>query len=231
MLLFKAWCETRSRFAIGVAVLGVLVVTAIGRGERGVWAAVYGDASATTFVLLAIVLGVGSLRQERALGTLGFSLTLPVTRGRLVAARAAVGVVEVWVLAGFVALAVAGGSALTGPGFPLGQALGFAALWGACGTLVLCLAQLLASLLASDYLAYLGTLLIVIGYEMIVQLTALREQPLFDLYRLMSGGGEPYFRAVDATLIGLPWAALAVLAAGSAGLLVLAWLQARRLAL
>jgi len=232
MLMYKAWCETRSRFAIGAATLAVLIAIAVGRaGGVAAWTAVDSDSTKTVFVLLAIVLGIGSLRQERAAGTLGFSLALPVARSRLVAARAATGAAEIWLLALFVALWVPAIAAVAGPGYPISQALQFAVLWGACGTLILCLAQLVATLVASDPLAFLGTLLIVTGYETMVQLTALREQPLCDLYRLMSGGGEPYVRAGDAALRGLPWAAVAGAVALAGGLLGLAGLSTRRLAL
>lgn len=175
----KAWCETRSRWAIGIAALGVVI--AMGPG----------DAAKTVFVLLAIVLGTGGLRQERALGTLGFSLALPVPRRDQILARAAVAIAGVCGLALFVTIWAPAMSAVRGAPLELGE-LGEAArlgvIWAVCGSLIACLAQLLASLVASDYLVYLGTLLIVIGYESAVQLTALRDQPLCDLFRVMAGG-------------------------------------------
>jgi hypothetical protein len=237
MLLYKAWCETRSRFAIGVAALAAMTALAAmqARGARGVAqvvAAVYGDSNKTTFALLAIVLGIGSLRQERALGTLGFSLALPVPRSRLVAARAAVGLAEVGLIALFVGMWLPAVTAIAAPGcsIPIPQALRFAALWAGCGIPIWCLAQLLATLVASDYVAYLGALMIVVGYEALLQLTALRDRPLLDLYRVMAGVGEPYLRA-DGALVALPWPALAGAVAAGAALLGLAVLRTRRLAL
>ncbi len=241
MLLYKAWCETRSRFAIGIAAMAAMTAIAVisTRDPRGaappepqIVAAVYGDSTKTTFVMIAIVLGIGSLRQERALGTLGFSLALPVPRSRLVAARAAVGLAEVAAIALWVALWLPAVAAVAAPGsaIPILHALRFAALWAGCGMLIWCLAQLLATLLASDYVASLGALMIVIGYEAIIQLTALRDHPLFDLFRVMSGAGEPYLGA-DGALVALPWPALAGAGALSAALLGLAVLRTRRLAL
>lgn len=241
MLLYKAWCETRSRFAIGVAALAAMTAIAVmhgadaaspGTAQARFAAAVYGDSTRTTFVLLAIVLGIGSLRQERALGTLGFSLALPVSRSRLVAARAAVGLAEVGLLAGFVALWVTALAVIVGSGssIPIAQPLRLAVLWSGCGMPIWCLAQLLAAVVASDYAAYLGALMIVLGYEATLQLTALRDWPLLDLFRVMSGVGEPYLGA-DGALMALPWPALAGAVALGAALLGLAILRTRRLGL
>jgi ABC-type transport system involved in multi-copper enzyme maturation permease subunit len=218
MLIFKAWCETRARFAIGLVTLAVVIALGLAQAGGGdVWAAVYSDSTKTSFVLLAIVLGTGSLRQEHALGTLGFSLALPVARTRMVAARAGVGIAEVWLLAGFVALWV---PVIAGLKYPISHSIAFVVIWSVVGSLILCIAQLLASLLASDYHAWLLTFLLVIGYEALIQLTALRDQPGWDPFRLMS----------DPTL-GLPWPSLAAMVGLCAALLAAASLRARRLAL
>jgi hypothetical protein len=224
MLAYKAWCETRSRLALGVATLGVASGLAIARGAAG---AALGDSTKTLFVLFAIVLGTGGLRQERARGTLGLSLALPVPRGAQIAMRAAVAIVEVWALAMFVSVwqlamtAVFAGAGATGiadaTGLQIGAGLQLAVVWAMCGSLIACLAQLLASIVASDALVYLGTFLIVIGYEAVVQLTLLRDQPLCDLYRVMSGGA------------GMAWPALAGAVVLGAAMLAAASAAARRL--
>lgn len=208
-LIDKAWCETRSRWAIGLATLAVVI--GAGRGEPAL-----GESTKTVFVLLAIVLGTGALRQERALGTLGFSLALPVPRRVQIVVRAAVAIAGVCVLAGFVTVWAPLVSWLDGGEVESTWRLGV--IWAVCGSLIACLAQLLAALLASDYLVYLGTLLIVMAYEMVIQLTALREQPLCDLYRVMSGGPS------------LPWPSLGGAIAISAAMLAVASRAARRLA-
>jgi hypothetical protein len=220
-LFRKAWCETRARFAIGLGTLAVMIPLVVARAATPaeVWAAVYGDAIQTIFVLIAIVLGTGSLRQERALGTLGFSLALPVPRARLVLARAAVGLAEVWLLAGFVAAWVPIVAAITGPGYPISQSLPFSLLWAAVGSLIFSLTQLFASLIASDYLTWLLTFLLILGYQATLQLTALRQYPRLDLYRLMSGQDD------------LPWLAISSVLAVATALLGLAIVRTRRLAL
>lgn len=207
-LAYKAWCETRSRGLIGLATLAVVV--GLGRGEPSL-----NESTKTVFVLLSIVLGTGALRQERALGTLGFSLALPVPRRTQIAIRAAIAVAGVTALALFVALWAPLVSWLYGGEVATTWRLGLT--WAVCGALIACLAQLLAAVLASDYLVYLGSLLIVIGYEALVQLTALRDLPMCDLYAVMSGGPR------------LPWPALLGAIAISAAMLAGASLAARRL--
>jgi len=239
MLWYKGWCETRARVAIAVAAVGAvcaLVLVAGGDARHAgatthaarVWAAVYDDSVKTMFILLVILLGGGSLRQEHAHGTLGFTLALPVPRSRLVAVRAAVGIAQVWLLALLVGILVPVIAGIAGDGYPVTQSLSFSLRWGVCGALVFCVSLLASTLLASAYLAWLAAFLAVIGYEAIVNLTALRGHPLLDLYGLMSGSGEAYFSARDGLLVGpLPWAALGTVTLAGACLLALAGLRAR----
>jgi ABC-type transport system involved in multi-copper enzyme maturation permease subunit len=171
-----------------------------------VWQRAYGESIATLFVLLVISLGGGSLRQERALGTLGFTLALPVSRTRHVVARTLTGVAEVVALLLLVALEIVALAQTGGVGFRPGWALGVALLWAALGSLLLCLALLVASVVESELVAWLGTFVAVMGYEAVVNLTPLRAYPALDLYRFLAG----------ASVHGgvLPWASLATLGVG-----------------
>lgn len=207
-LLHKAWCETRSRFAIALATLAAMIAL----GAR----APLGDSTKMIFAMLAIALGTGSLRQEHAHGTLGFSLALPVPRAHLVGARVAVGVAQIAALAGFAALCALVVAAIAGAPVAASHALRLAVVWAACGTLLLCLTQLLASLVASDAVAFLAAFLIVLGYEAALQLTRLPAG--FDLFQLMSSAR-------------LPWLSLVGLGALSAALIAVAERRTRRLAL
>ena len=162
MLVARAWFETRTRFALAAAVM------------TATWLAGQGsDSAKTLFVMLAIVLGGGSLRQERALGTAGFTLALPVTRRALVAARVAVGFSELAVLAAIPV--VAGKLAVAG-----------AAAWAVCGAAVLAAAFLVSTLVASEYAAWLVCFFGVVGYQAAVALTALQRWPALDLFRQMT---------------------------------------------
>lgn len=183
-LVARFWSESRLRF--GIAALALLAVRLAGPAEPD-------DSAKTLFILLTIVLAGGSLRHERALGTLLFTLALPVSRARLFAARAGAGVVQIALLAALV-------------GRPL--------VWSVCGLLFFAVATLFAVAIASEIVAWLGAFFVLMGYESLVNLTSLAEQPLCDLYRVMS---------LPASAV-----ALAVIAAASALLLLVAAAVERR---
>jgi hypothetical protein len=192
MLWFKIWCETRTRLAVAGIVLGIVAIAVV--GWRADWRAA-GDTPQTIFLVLASVLGGGSLRQERAHGTLGFTLALPVARGHHFTVRALAGIGEIAALAALVA-------ALT-------RTPAVLALWTPCGVLAFAVALGAAALVASEYTGWLLGFGAVMAYEIALNLPAPRA-PALDLYRIMGDG-----------LVGaaLPWASLAALVA--AGLLVL----------
>jgi hypothetical protein len=203
MLWFKVWCETRARLAIAAAALVAVCVAALGGGAD--WRRA-GDAPQTCFLLLASVLGGGSLRQERALGTLGFTLALPVPWARHVVVRAAVGLAEIVALAAIAALVT--------------RTPWIAVTWTAVGALGLGLALACATVIVNEYAAWLAGFGAVMGYELAVNLSSLRGDPALDLYRLMTDGA-----------IGAPvaWPSLAgAVAAGAAILAAAAWASQRR---
>jgi ABC-2 type transport system permease protein len=195
MLIYKSWCETRLRLAIAAAAVITMCVVALGSPGGG-------EGPQTIFILLVITLGGGSLRQEHALGSAGFTLALPVTRTRLLAARAATGIVEVVALAVVVAV--------------LARSPAVILRWGTSGVLIFSIALGCATLVASEYAAWLAAFLVVMGYEGAVNLTDLRRIPALDLYATMQLGGP------------IPWGALAGLIGASAVVLVLASLPLRR---
>lgn len=179
MLLARAWYETRARF--GLAAAAMTATWLAGQGP---------DSAKTLFVMLAIVLGGGSLRQERALGTAGFTLALPVTRRALVTARIAVGLVELAVLA---AIPLATGT----------LSLVDAAAWTVCGAAVLAAAFLVSTLVASEYAAWLVCFFAIVAYQAAVALTGLQRWPALDLFRQMT-------EARPAALVGFAAAAAAL---------------------
>src|SRR6266404_8286694 len=109
MLWYKAWRESRVRFILSAAVLTFLCVSLMVRARTGfppperpdlpysawVWANIYGNFNPTVFIILVMVLGLGGLQRERPVGTAPFTLTLPVTRVRLISLRASVGLLQV----------------------------------------------------------------------------------------------------------------------------------------
>jgi hypothetical protein len=155
---FKAWCETRVRFVIALVAMAAV-------------AALPGDAASTVYLVLATVLGGGSLRQERAQDTLVFTLALPVPRWRHLAIRAAVAVGEVVAVAGVAAIAVRSPAIL--------------ARWSPCGVLAMLVSLAFSTLLANEYAAWLAGFGTLMGYEVVTNLLGV-DAP--DLYRLMASG-------------------------------------------
>src|SRR5438876_12165618 len=112
MLWYKAWRESRARFLLTAAVWTFLCAGLMYRARTGfppperpdlpysawVWANIYGNMNPTVFIILVMVLGLGGLRRERPVGTAAFTLSLPVTRTRLVIVRAALGLLQVFIL-------------------------------------------------------------------------------------------------------------------------------------
>ena len=222
MLWYKTWCETRVRFVIGVLVLAwicavIVLLENSSRRHAGqamtyvsyIWNAVYKDYVRSLFVLLTIVLGGGSLLQERFQGTVGFTLTLPVSRTRLVAVRAAVGVAEVFLLALVPAIVIPVCSPLTGESYPFIEALRFSLLWAGCGTVIFGAAVLLSCVLASEYTAWIVCFLAVMLYAATLNLTPLRYWQSADLFQIMRGST-------------VPWLPLSVMQAMALGFLMLA---------
>src|SRR5689334_17162028 len=81
------------------------------------------------FVVVVLLLGMGGLGRERAYGTSGFTLTLPVSRWRLTATRATVGLAESTVIAFLPAILLPLLSPLVNETYPWSQAFHFAVLW------------------------------------------------------------------------------------------------------
>ena len=121
MLWYKAWLETRARFLTSLATLtifcGVFVHHALYiscsdafpctqgliRPERQAdlyfLLAVTQNYIVIMWVLAVVLLGMGGIVREKALGTAWLTLSLPVSRARLLGVRVGTGVVEAIVLA------------------------------------------------------------------------------------------------------------------------------------
>lgn len=110
MLWYKAWLETRARFLISLIAICALCSYTVFHGDR--LALSYtridyyysvlhaGDMQLVLAWLLAVILlMMGGLLRERALGASSFTLALPVSRRRLMAIRTTVGLIEAMILA------------------------------------------------------------------------------------------------------------------------------------
>jgi len=171
VLLHKAWLETRARFTASAIVLALLGASTVFRaiptiegwealhaGETMpyplyVWLSLSHGYLMFFWLICAVILGLGGLVREQALGTAGFTLSLPVSRSALVGSRALVGAAEALVLALIPGLLVALLSPLIGREYALSQALGFGVLMGCGGMGFYALGFLLSHLLRGEYAA------------------------------------------------------------------------------
>jgi ABC-2 type transport system permease protein len=238
MLLYKAWRESRTRFWLSAAALTwgcavVVLVQQLARANaeapmtymRFIWSAVYKSNSLRDlYIMLALTLGLGGLLQERAHGTAGFTLALPVSRTRLIASRAAIGLAELIVLAFVPASVIPAASRLAGEVYPFAQALRFGVLWAGCGTILFATAFALSTALSGEYSAWVVSFVAMIVYSAIVHVVpSLERVHVLDLFDIMSGSQMPYFREADAVLVGpLPWVPLIVIACLTAGVIAVA---------
>jgi ABC-type transport system involved in multi-copper enzyme maturation permease subunit len=171
MLVRKSWLESRGRFvsaAVVLAILGVSTVLrapatisgweSIHRGEQMsyplyIWLSLSHGFLQFLWVVAAVILGLGGLIREEALGSSGFSLALPVSRRAHVLTRAGVGAAEAAVLGFIPGLIVVALSPMIGRSYPLPQALMFAGLLVLAGLVFYALGFFLSHVLRGEYAA------------------------------------------------------------------------------
>jgi ABC-2 type transport system permease protein len=243
MLWYKAWLETRWRFAIGLIILllsACSIVIAypevrrllvlmpqidlsgeigrrvaesaeLARDYRGyVWSQWFVQNMPQQWALFAVLLGTGGLLAQATGGGALFTLSLPVSRNRLLGIRAATGLAELLVLAVVPALVLPLLSPVVGERYAVGDAIVHAACLFIAGSVFFSLTFLLSTVFRDVW----RPALIVLCGAIVVALAeqVFRGASRIGLFRVMSA--EAYFRGE-----GLPWVGLFVSAAVSAAAL------------
>ena|SRR5438874_6870233 len=160
--------------------------------------------------LFAVLLGSGGLIAGSSGGPAIFTLSLPVSRSRLVSVRAATGLAEFFVLAVIPSLVIP----MLSPAIGQRYSVADAAVHGLCAfvagavffSLAIFLSTLFSDLWRPLLIACAAAVLLAIGEQ------AVRDVAPVGLFRVMSG--ERYFRTGQ-----LPWAGLFVSAAAAGALL------------
>lgn len=235
MLWYKMWRESRIRFAISAAALLWMCVAVVLLQQqvrahadeplsyaKYIWNAVYKANALDLYILLVIVLGLGGVPQERAQGTAGFTLSLPVGRWRLTGARAAMGLMQVAVLALLPALLIPLLSPFVGEAYPFAHALQFSVLWAGCGMVVFALAFFFSIVLPGAYSPAIASVAALSIYSVIADLPLLERHPALDLIDTMHGVQLSTFQGEIslATLAApLPWLSLGLYALVTLGLI------------
>lgn len=189
----------------------VIEAVALARTYRGfVWSQFFRQNMLQMWAVFAMLLGTGGLlSQASGRGTL-FTLSLPVTRTRLLGVRAATGLAELLVLAVVPSLLLPVLSPVVGQTYSVGDALVHSACLFIAGAVFFSLAFLLSTVFDDVW----RPLLIVFCAAAVLAFSGIvfPELARYSIFGLM--GGEVYFRSG-----GLPWLGLLATAALSAAML------------
>ncbi len=224
MIWYKAWRESQARFLLSACTIAALCVAFVLFHREGadfadrsktyieyIWRIVYKGYLRELFSVLALLLGVGGLTQERDSGTAGFTLALPVSRLRFVSIRAAIGLMEIAVLAFLPALVIPALSPFVGQAYPCSQALQFGLLWSAGGAFLFAIGFLASIVFAGQSTAPVVAIVAMLSYSALADLPFV-ERYIVDIHDLMSGAGMYYFQPRVYLLVGpLPWMALSLI--------------------
>ncbi|QNI36988.1 ABC-2 transporter permease [Edaphobacter albus] len=195
MLWYKAWRESSLRFLLSAAIITLMCLVytlfqsrlypAIANATSHVhnytqyihWT-IFGGATRGILQLSCLLLGLGGLQRDRKQNTLGFTLALPVSRSSLIASRAVLGVLQVFVLALIPSLVVTAASQGIGQQLPLGYSLRFIPLWAAGGIFTYAISFLASVLFPSEYVSLAVAYITYVFYLAAVRYPGLRRFPL-----------------------------------------------------
>ena len=198
MLITKSWLESRARFVAAATVLAILGVStvlrapativgweSIHRGEQMsyplyIWLSLSHGFLQFLWVVAAVILGLGGLVREESLGSIGFSLALPVSRRRHVLTRAAVGAAEAIALGFIPGVIVVGLSPMIGRAYPLSQTLMFATMLVLAGLVFYALGFLLSHVLRGEYGAPAVAMALIAAFYVVTKLPRLEFLNVFD---------------------------------------------------
>jgi ABC-type transport system involved in multi-copper enzyme maturation permease subunit len=189
MLWYKAWAESRARFAIAVMVMALACTVVVGGQDPA--RALFRGIPRTLYILFALLLGMGGLVREQELGTAALTLALPVSRIRLTGVRAMVAFAELTALS-LVPLIVVSTATVVLPSVHVpAQVLTSCLRWVLGGTPLMALCVLASSALAGEYTAFVASFGVFFVGTVTIQFTRLSKPwtapYLFTLQEVMSG--------------------------------------------
>ena len=179
----------------------------LARDYRGyVWSRWFGEELSHLWTLFAVLLGSGGLMSQSVRGGALFTLSLPVSRSRVLAARAAIALAELVVLALVPTLVLVALSPAIEESYPLGDALVHSACLVIAGSALFSLAFMLSTVFSDLWRPPLIALLVAVVLGLLDKVPALAR---FSVFRVMHA--ESYFRGD-----GLPWLGLVASVAAAA---------------
>ncbi len=225
MYWYKPWRENRTVILLGISSIAVACVFIVFNQQtmrdhasepmtyiNFIWKAVYDSFGRDLFLILCIMLGSGGLLQEKAQGTFGFTLALPVSRHRILFTRAFVGYLGVLAMALTPAIVLPFASRWIGQYYSATQALGFSLLWACCGAVFYGYTFLLAHLMEGEYSAMIVAVPTVMSYGFLMAVPWLAHFPMLNIFSIINGEDMPFFNESSHLLVGpMPWLALAIM--------------------
>jgi ABC-type transport system involved in multi-copper enzyme maturation permease subunit len=163
MPLHKVWRESRSRFFFILAALLLVTGATVFYNAKAEKVVIEskdfheaGERTITGILFMfwsfsALFLGFGGFVRERAVGTVDYTLSLPVSRTRWFLYRSLNGAVQCMAAAVIPALSVPAIAALSGGDFPVGDALLLGLRMGLGGMLFYAIGLLLSTIFAGDF--------------------------------------------------------------------------------
>jgi ABC-2 type transport system permease protein len=164
MLWYKAWLETRLRFAICLLAITVVCLYTVKYGNQMAhprttfdfyYLVEHGAYVLIGYLWIAAIsfLTAGGLLREKAVGAASFTLALPFSRRRLVGVRVAVCLIEAVALIVIPSIAICIEDSMIGKPYPLSQAWFHILLLASGGTVFFAIALLVASLMEGEFTA------------------------------------------------------------------------------
>lgn len=196
MLFYKAWIETRARFI--AALFGTTLVTSVVLYHFEAVMdppVLYSDRFVSTtdqyvmgmWLLSVILFAMGGLIREKAVGESSFTLSLPVSRTRLLGIRIIVGMLQAILAAVLPWVAIVFITNNAGKPFPVSQAALYLLLLVSGGLVYFALAILISTVIEGEYtvpaIAYGLTVLTVILFGNISY-----TDPYLNIGKFMTGG-------------------------------------------
>jgi ABC-2 type transport system permease protein len=193
VLWYKAWIETRSRFLISLVTLTLFSAIFVQHAQgmlRPEWKSDFNrllfvnqQFLVIMWVLSVVLLGMGGMVREKATGISSLTLSLPVSRRRLVGIRVGVGLLEAAILGLVPWIAVFFVSFFARKPISITQVASYVLLLLGGGIVYFALAVLVSSLASGEYSAPALTFGIVLLAAMLFD-AWLRQ---FNVWRLVTG--------------------------------------------
>lgn len=217
MIWYKAWLESRWRFFICLGLVALIVAADIYQADinmprlgmrpdefgRYVWK-LYFTRFALLWTLSVLILSVGGLLRERAVGTADYSLSLPVSRRMWMVVRGSVALGQASVLAFVPVLVVPLSARVIGRSYPVSAATKFSMLTLLTGVFILMIGMLYSSLFQGEYVG------VALGISTVF-LFGVAVNPLVQRYPSLGFSNfEQYLNSSWYLTKGWPWAPVLV---------------------